>query len=573
MPSLIAADNHLQLLQRLTDRLAAATTLDEMFQAAIDAMVDGMRVERASLLLFDENDVMAFRAWRGLSAGYRQAVEGHTPWPRGTQNPDPIFVDDVEHEPSCADLLPVFRAEGIRALAFLPLTFRGWVIGKFMVYGDRPTDWRAYDLTLVAFIASLVALAIELRRTELDAREAHDQLRDLLEERQRLQEQMLQAQKMESLGALAGGIAHDFNNLLTAILGYADLLRLQLEVGKAQVETVDELIRAGQQAANVTRQLLAFARRQPYAPKVVDIGRVVDETLGMIRNLLGPQILLVSRHRPGPFPVRTDASQFQQVLLNLVVNARDAMPNGGELQLSLAEIELKDAEFGLAPGRYAELVARDNGVGMSDSTRRRALEPFFTTKEKGRGTGLGLSTCYGIVHQIGGELLLDSTLGQGTTVRVLVPLSPEPVENDDGGPGSPALQRERQSTILVVDDEPHVRRVISAVLHQKGFRVLEASDGVEAMGLLERENTRISVLISDILMPRMNGWELIAEVRHRFPELPAILISGYSETSDDHQEQLAELERGEALQFLAKPFLPLVLIDKVEALLRQAKTA
>jgi PAS domain S-box-containing protein len=381
-------------------------------------------------------------------------------------------------------------------------------------------------------------------------------------ERRRLEAEVRQSQKLESLGMLAGGIAHDFNNLLTAILGYAGFLAEELPKGsEAQADAI-EIHRTGERAAALTRQLLAFSRRQAISPVELDLGELVVNLSKMLRRLIGEDIeLSVIPSVVAPF-VMADPGQIEQVVLNLAVNARDAMPNGGVLRIEtgFAEVESAGGPMGPAPGRWAMLRVADTGTGMSEETLARIFEPFFTTKEKGRGTGLGLATCFGIVKQSGGHIRVRSALGEGSVFEVLLPAIEQ-----GAGPRAPSLvpapQPEGSAKVLLAEDEPAVRAMAARVLADAGYEVVVASNGEEALGIVQHHPDAFALLVTDVVMPRMGGIELAAAARALCPGLGVLLVSGYADVP-----ALDRVQRG-GESFLAKPFTAGALVRRVREIL------
>jgi len=390
--------------------------------------------------------------------------------------------------------------------------------------------------------------------------------------RRQLEEQLRQAQKMEAIGKLAGGIAHDFNNLLMAIGGYTAAVREQVSADPAAVADLDEIKRAAQRAAGLTRQLLAFSRQQVLAPQLLDLPEVVDGLGNMLRRLIGADIDLQVKHLDGSSFVRIDASQLEQVLLNLTLNARDAMPSGGVLRLQTrretSAARRAEATPALAPGAYAVLIVQDNGVGMSEEVRARAFDPFFTTKEPGKGTGLGLATVYGIVRQSGGHLELDSAPGQGTTVRIYLPEVAAPVIDTVAHADTPPVQSQVQPKlrILVVEDEPVVRELVLRLLRRAGHNVTGAPDGETALALAS-SGPAFDLLVTDVVMPGMNGRELAGRLQQLQPRLPVLFMSGYAHDFDG-----ALPEAPGASAFLQKPFDAAALLERVQTLLQTVVT-
>ncbi len=384
--------------------------------------------------------------------------------------------------------------------------------------------------------------------------------------RKRLEEQLRQSQKMEAIGVLAGGIAHDFNNILSVILSFTESLLGELAPAEPLREDIVEIHRAGQRAADLTRQLLAFCRRQVISPKRVDFGRVVLGLEPMLKRLLGEQIEL-SIFGVSGCDVHADPGQLEQIVMNLAANARDAMPGGGKLVVEITPLEL-DAAFsadhvGVAPGSYVRLAVSDTGTGMSADTRARIFEPFFTTKEKERGTGLGLSTVFGIVGQNKGSIWVDSELLKGSTFTIYLPRL---------GSAGEAAEEERESvapatlrgceTILVVEDDDQVRAVMHRLLRKGGYHVLEAHNGAEALIVSEKYPEHIHLVITDVIMPYMGGCELVQRLAVQRPRTRALYVSGYAEHLFAEQGEVSP-----NVAFLPKPISPGVLLRKVRDLL------
>ena len=373
------------------------------------------------------------------------------------------------------------------------------------------------------------------------------------------EEQLRQSQKMEAIGRLAGGVAHDFNNLLSVITGRSELL-LRRQLADAVERDVDLIHKAAERAAGLTRQLLAFSRKQILQPKVIDLNAVVANMGKMLRRVIGEDVDLVTVARPGIARVYADPGQIEQVVLNLAVNARDAMPGGGRLTIETAQLVLDGEQLtthpGVRPGRHVMLAVTDSGVGMEPAVRERIFEPFFTTKEVGKGTGLGLSMVYGIVQQSGGTIQVYSEPGHGTTFKIYLPGVDEPAEQS---PRPEAPPRRGTETVLVCEDEPAVRELAREVLEDYGYTVLEARDGREALDVAASHAGPIELLVTDVVMPRMNGSELAARLTTERP-LRVVYMSGYTETS-----MMRDGAAGGT--FLQKPFSPLVLARTVRAVL------
>ncbi|MDA8121487.1 MAG: ATP-binding protein, partial [Deltaproteobacteria bacterium] len=356
-------------------------------------------------------------------------------------------------------------------------------------------------------------------------------LRDTTREHQ-LSEQLRQSQKMEAIGTLAGGVAHDFNNLLTVIEGYSDLLLSRLGEGNPLAAEVREIRKASDSASALTRQLLAFSRMQVFQPKVIDLNGLVTNVRKMLGRLIGENIDLVTVAGADLGRVKVDASQVEQVLMNLVVNARDAMPDGGRITIETSNVTLDESFAGkqvvFRPGPYVMLTVADTGTGMNQETMSRIFEPFFTTKETGKGTGLGLATVYGIVKQSGGYIWVYSEPGHGTTFKIHLPRVDEQPEEEAPRPQVPA-RSSGSETVLVVEDTDMVKNLVREILVNSGYTVLEASDGNEALALCERRKEPIHLLVTDMMMPGMSGTELAKAVSSIRPGTKVLYMSGYTE--------------------------------------------
>jgi two-component system, cell cycle sensor histidine kinase and response regulator CckA len=374
--------------------------------------------------------------------------------------------------------------------------------------------------------------AVPLRAPGGEVRAALSVTRDVTH-RRRLEEQLVQSQKLEAVGRLAGGIAHDFNNLLTGILGYSDLLRAGLAEDDPLRADADEVKKAAERAASLTRQLLAFSRRQVLQPRVTDLNRIVEEMDRMLRRLIGEDIELVTACAPDLGCVEADPGQIEQVIANLVVNARDAMPDGGRLVIETAngnvDVELAQTHPAeIAPGPHVVLSVTDTGVGMDAETQAHVFEPFFTTKEIGKGTGLGLATVYGIVKQSGASIWVYSEPGLGTSFRIYFPRVEEQAEVPMDLPVTGALEAGTE-TVLVVEDEELVRKLIAEELSRRGYRVLTAPNGVDALTLARTHEGRIDLVVTDVIMPEMGGLELTQRLTALLPGIRVVYMSGYSE--------------------------------------------
>ncbi|MEW6756057.1 MAG: ATP-binding protein, partial [Candidatus Latescibacterota bacterium] len=423
--------------------------------------------------------------------------------------------------------------------------------GTLAVNSPAPNAFSARDVEALQALAEVLSAGFG-RLDDLEALAAKEA-------------QLRQALKMEAVGRLAGGVAHDFNNLLTVINGYCQMLVRDLDPQDRHYQRVQEIRRSGERAAGVVRQLLAFSRRQVLEPKVIDLNAVVREMDRMLRRIIGEDIALQTVTAGDLGRTLADPGQVEQVLMNLVVNVRDAMPGGGRLTLETANAEL-DAAYAAThpevyPGPYVMLAVTDTGVGMDAATRERIFEPFFTTKEEGKGTGLGLSVVYGIVRQSGGHIYVYSEPGEGTTFKVYLPR----VEGEAVPPGERPAEGDDlrgTETVLVAEDDAGVRFLVEQVLRECGYTVLAAASGPEALARSEGQVGPVHLLLTDIVMPGMRGPDLAARLRQRHPGLRVLYMSGYAERAVD-----ASVLAQEGCALISKPFTPSALARRVRALL------
>ncbi len=430
-----------------------------------------------------------------------------------------------------------------------------------------PHDPRGDFLVLLqtheSTLADLKGLAARLRRSGAELAERSAQIEREMQRRSELEEQLRQSQKMEAVGRLAGGIAHDFNNILMAIHGYAALALSRLGAGDPVRPWATEIQKASDRAATLTRQLLAFSRQQVLRPKALDLAREIAEIEKLVRPLIGEHIALSVEVARDVGTVWADASAIQQIVMNLAVNARDAMPEGGELSVRVARREAPVSES-VEPGEFLELVVRDTGVGMDETTRARIFEPFFTTKEVGKGTGLGLSTVFGLVEQCGGTIEVESSPGMGSTFRVLFPrieggVADAPAERSGAAGG-------RGERVLLVEDEGLVRRLLETLLTRAGYQVVATADPREAAVRAERDRA-FDLLVTDIVMAGMNGRDLARRVEDACGPVATIFMSGHTDDAGLRAGELAVHQR-----FLAKPFDHEVLLTGIRSLLDETRS-
>ena len=468
--------------------------------------------------------------------------------------------DESELAKGYPNLVPHFRA-GLRSMMTVPLVSKDQVIGILHIQSLKPNAYTELDLRLAERVGNEIAGAIANAQLFAERKQAE-------EGKAVLQEQLRQSQKMESIGQLAGGVAHDFNNILTVIHGYSELVINSLGPTDPIRDDVKEIKTAAERASALTRQLLAFSRKQMLQPKVIDLNALVTNMVKMLRRMIGEGIQLNTLLANDLASLKADPGQIEQVILNLVVNAKDAMPNGGTLTVETANVELDqdyaDLHLNAVPGPYVMLSVSDTGVGMTPEVRERVLEPFFTTKEKGKGTGLGLSTVYGIVKQSGGNIWIYSEPGQGSTFKVYLPRVEE--EDDSMLQSSVVANKSQQGseTILLVEDEKMVRSLALTILKRQGYNVLEAENGDKALRIVQEQNANsIHLMLTDVVMPGMNGQELSERLKPQCPGMKVIFMSGYTDEAIVEKHGLS----APGIHYLQKPFPPDTLVKRVRSVL------
>ena len=427
--------------------------------------------------------------------------------------------------------------------------------------GNRDVDVEAAQAGAADYLVKGEVSPALLERTIRYAMQGRAHLRALRES----EEGLRQAQRMEAVGQLAGGVAHDFNNMMSVVIGFSEFVLAHLDDAHPQRAHVEEIMRAGKRASTMTQQLLAFSRKQVLDPRVFDLNTVVADVETMLQRLIGEDIELVSVLDPELEPIEADPGQLEQVLMNLVINARDAMPTGGKLTIETANVDL-DAEYAsrhldVVPGPYVLLAVSDTGVGMEAETLRQIFEPFFTTKEEGKGTGLGLATVFGIVKQSGGDIHVYSEPSQGTTFKIYLPRTQAPVDRVEP-PVAGTKPARGTETVLLVEDEELVRSLERKVLEESGYTVLEALSANHALELAEQHDGVIDLLLTDVVMPQLSGRELADLLAPERPEMRILYASGYTA---DAITRHGVLEQG--IAFLPKPLTPTSLLRKVREVL------
>jgi signal transduction histidine kinase len=558
-----------EVLDDVAQSLSSALDLDTALQRIGESARELCRADVVRVALReDDQEAMRFRYWpEARYEGWRdlRVVPGVGAGGIVFETGHPFRTEDYLHDPRVTSIFhEVARAESARAAMVVPIRIEGRVEGLLYVDQRSMRVFTDHDEAVLKRLSDHAAIAIANARafegekraraeTEAAARALHDR-----------EAQLRQAQKMEAIGRLAGGVAHDFNNLLTVISGRSTLLSERLPTDSPYRRDVDLIHKTADRAAGLTRQLLAFSRRQMLHRSVLDLNAVVTDTEVMLRRLIGEDVELVTVLDPGLARVKADRGQIEQVLINLAVNARDAMPKGGRLTLSTANVELGETFTRKNPGShvgtFVQMSVQDNGQGMDAAVQAQIFEPFFTTKEPGKGTGLGLSTVYGIVKQHEGYIAVASELWRGTVFDMYLP----PVAAGVAEPEGPLVLERGPSgreTILLVEDEEGVRELARDVLRGAGYRVFEAADAAEAMRLWSLYTDEIQLLLTDMVMPRMTGREIAETLAPVRPDLRVVYMSGYT---DD--PMVREGETAVPGVFLKKPF-------SVDGLLQAARTA
>ncbi len=462
----------------------------------------------------------------------------------------PAFSNDVAHDPAVGDHAWAER-EGLVSFVGYPLIVDDELVGVMALFARRPLP----DATIGTLSIVADALALSIRRVIVERSKSQ------------LEAQLRQAQKMEAVGRLAGGIAHDFNNMLTIILSYAELIEDDPDAPTSVLSDLAQVTSAAQRATELTRQLLAFSRQQALQPRRVDMNVTVGNLERMLRRVIGEDIALEAKLAVGLPPVMVDQGQLEQAIMNLAVNARDAMPDGGCLRIETKAVALDErlaAELGLRPGPHVALTVADNGLGMDEETRSRIFEPFFTTKAVGKGTGLGLATVFGIVQQSLGAVQVESRPGQGARFTLYFPEAggDELVASASRPPSRVPRREGRACTIMLVEDDQQLRALAEAVLLRRGFHVIAGCDGVDALARAATHPGDIDLLVTDLVMPRMNGRELDDRLQHERPELRVLYMSGYTD------DVMARFDvEATAVAFLPKPFTPNTLLEAVDRVL------
>jgi len=543
----------------------APDEIDHGINHSLKVLGEFAGVDRSYIFLLTDDGVKLEKTHQWCAEGIKQSIQ--TPKELSV-NTFPWLIQEIKklkvvHIAHIADLPPeavaekeIFQAQGIRSLLIVPLTYNGTALG-FLGFDSVQAErvWVNEIVTPLKIVGEMFVNALERKRVGEALRKSEEQLR--------------WSQKMEGIGRLAGGIAHDFNNLLTGIKGFSILARNALTPGDRVREDIEEVLKATNRAVNLTQQLLVFSRRQITKPSVLNLNDLVFNIDKMLRRILGEDIEMVILPASDLSPVKVDPAQFEQILINLAVNSRDAMPKGGKLTIETAKVTL-DPKFTrqhpeVKPGEYVMLAFSDTGIGMNKEVKEHIFEPFYTTKEMGKGTGLGLATCYGIVKQSGGYIYVETKPHQGTTFQIYLPQVEQDIDALPVHKEAASLSQGTE-TILVVEDEPSVRKFALRILSQQGYHTLQAHNGSEALSIYKRHKGDIHLLLTDMVMPQMSGYELAKHLLSLRPDIKILFMSGYMNETITYHEMI---EPNTA--FLQKPFTLDTLILKVREVLDTPK--
>ena len=544
----------------------SANERPRQFESALGRVGEMLDAGAVRLYLFAENEgrLRCESSWSPENGASEPRKGGFVPIavirpPRSSKQP--MFHGTCVAGDSVVDELAgrIAHARGVEGVALIPVGGEGDVNGYLSVETAEPRHWVPAELNMLRMVADLLSISLNRAR--------------VLKDKRRLQEQLTRSQRMEAVGRLSGGIAHDFNNTLLPIIGYADILLARLPMHDPAVNELSEIRRAAQHAASLTRQLLSFSKKQVVNKVVIGLNEDIDSMRRLLQRIIGEDIILETELDHDLPPILADVGQIEQVVMNLVVNSRDAMPTGGRIVIRTTTVESNQVRFALLNGREPQgvhvcLSVQDTGLGIPPEIRDRIFDPFFSTKGS-EGTGLGLSVVFSIVEQHQGGIEVESEVGRGTTFHILLPAAGRPPDKrPDEGLNRSVLCRGRGERILLVEDEEAVNRFVTQALQQNGYTVLPVAGVQEALALFQRENGRFDMVFSDAILPDGNGVELLGGLLDRQPDLRALLSSGYTD-----KDALLELAAEREIAFLQKPYALPELLKTVDEVLHGCREA
>jgi two-component system cell cycle sensor histidine kinase/response regulator CckA len=536
----LTGNRYLHAVGRISEGLYARSTVQEVIRYTLSTAVELVHAEAGAVLLAHGADTQELVFSDAIGDKATAVIGTSIPSNQGLAGAvflsgQPEIVTHVETDSRHLTIVDSTTGFSTRQIIVVPLKrWNGTPLGVLEILNKKVDVFTQEDADILSILSALATAVIEQMRTGEALRHSEAQLRE--------------AQKMEAVGRLAGGIAHDFNNLVTVIMGYSEMLLSGPFNEEGCRRDLAHIREAGRRAAGLTRQLLAFSRRQVFRPTIVDVNEVILSTTEMLQKLLGEDIQVVTDLEASIQSIEIDRHQLEQVIMNLAVNARDAMQHGGRLVFHTTTSQISKASgLPVSPGRYVAMAVRDTGCGMEPMVVSHIFEPFFTTKPIDKGTGLGLSTVYGIVQQSGGAITVHSEVGMGTTFTIYLPVSTKGAAclNDSS---SPVMRGTSHGTILLVEDEPAVRMLVAKILQARGYDVVQALHGLEALQKLQTMVEPPDLILTDVVMPQMSGLELIQQVRRQYPDIHVLYMSGYS----DHPALKEDVLNGTA--FLQKPF-------------------
>lgn len=541
-------ENLMRIQRDLSMKLSTSTGLIEGLRLCLETALQASELDCGGVYLVDETSgALDLAVHHGLPKDFIRNTSHYEP---DSDNAKLVMAGNLiysKHQDLGVPLDEPGKREKLKAIAVIPISHHGQVIGCMNVASHTLEEVPVFSRSALETIAAQIGSVI----THLQAEEAlKESEKKAEEERRKLEEQLFQAQKMESIGRLAGGVAHDFNNILTSIMGYAELLKLKFSnTSGREKKAADIIIQSSERASDLTQQLLAFARGGKYNPVAMIVNDLIKQTINVSEKIFEKNIEVKYDLEEKLKPIEADRNQLDQVLTNIIINAKDAMPNGGELIFKTANVFLDEkytTKFQeLKPGNYVEISITDTGIGMPRSVKDRIFEPFFTTKGAGCGTGLGLATVYGIIKNHKGHITCASQPGKGTTFTLYLPATEKEIIAEE----NETKVIKGEETILLVDDEKYVRDVAKRQLQRLGYKALTASDGIEAVDIYKKKKKKIDLVLLDMVMPNLAGKETYLELKNINPDIKVVLISGFSQ-NDKATETLKE----GALAFLQKPF-------------------